>query len=194
MKNLEAVRNSIIEAAEKHFSLLGFEKTTLDDIAGANGKSKTSVYYHFKNKHDIFRSVIEKEFAAVRADLTAAMANEGVSLADGMKTYLRTRMRSLRKQGAYRMFASSRLAFGENPVSKAVAEARSQFDAWERKFLEQNVISSRDSGGTARDLPAGEFATTLSNLLKALEYRSLSARDNDEVADTCDGMIDLILR
>ena len=146
MKNIAEVRNNIIEAAEKHFSLLGFEKTTLDDITGENGKCKTSVYYHFKNKHEIFKSVIEKEFNSVREELQRVIDNEGQNRIEGMRNYLRTRLESIQQQGAYKRFASSRFAFGENHVSRVVSDARKAFDNWEKNYLESTISEGLPEG------------------------------------------------
>lgn len=194
MKNIQEVRDSMIASAEKHFSLLGFEKTTLDDITGENGKSKTSIYYHFKNKHEIFKSVMEKEFEDVKSDLMAAIDHSGASRMDDMKAYLRTRLDSLQKQGAFRRYASSKFAFGENPVSKVVNDARKAFDIWEKQYLESNIKKGLDEGSIPRTISPEMFSTTLINILKALEIQFFSSKDKTGMENTYKGMIDLIVR
>lgn len=194
MKNIEAVKNDIIAAAEKHFSLLGFEKTTLDDITGENGRTKTSIYYHFKNKHEIFKSVIEKEFDSVKADLQKVISEESGNHIDIIKRYLRTRLESVKEQGAYRRFASSRFAFGENPVSRTVSDARSSFDEWEKMTLSVSISNGIAAGVIPGTISAEVFSSTLVNILKALEIQFFNASDRAEVEQTYIGMIDLILR
>lgn len=194
MKHIEDVKNDIIAAAEKHFSLLGFEKTTLDDITGANGRTKTSIYYHFKNKHEIFKSVIEKEFRAVREDLQKAMDEETDNHIEIMRRYLRARLESIKEQGAYRRFASSRFALGDNQVSRTVNEARSDFDDWERMTLSTNVSNGIAAGIIPDTISAEVFSKTLVNILKALEIQFFNSNDKDEVEQTYKGMIDLITR
>ncbi|MDO5443545.1 MAG: TetR/AcrR family transcriptional regulator [Bacteroidia bacterium] len=194
MKNLEEVRNSIIEAAEKHFSILGFEKTTLDDITGENGRSKTSIYYHFKNKHEIFKSVIEKEFNEVRAELQKIIDDKERGRVEGMREYLRTRLETLQKQGAYKRFASSRFAYGENPVSKVVNDARKSFDMWERQYLELSITNGIEEGSIPGSISPQVFSNTLINVLKALEVQFFSSNDKEEVENTYKGMIELMVR
>lgn len=194
MKNISEVRNSIIEAAEKHFSVLGFEKTTLEDITGENGRTKTSIYYHFKNKHEIFKSVIEKEFEDVKTEILEALSASGPDRVSGMKAYLRTRLDSLQRQGAFKRFASSRFAFGDNPVSRAVAEARSSFDHWEKSYLESSVNKGLEEGSIPGSVSPEAFSTTLVNILKALEIQFFSSEDRTEMENTYKGMIDLIVR
>lgn len=194
MKNIAEVRNNIIEAAEKHFSLLGFEKTTLDDITGENGKCKTSVYYHFKNKHEIFKSVIEKEFNSVREELQRVIDNEGQNRIEGMRNYLRTRLESIQQQGAYKRFASSRFAFGENHVSRVVYDARKAFDNWENNYLESTISEGLKEGIIPSSISPEVFSTTLINVMKALEIQFFSSSDKDEVYNTYQGMIELMVR
>ena len=194
MKNIEEVRKDIISAAEKHFSLLGFEKTTLDDITGENGRTKTSIYYHFKNKHEIFKSVIAKEFDAVRAELQKGMDEDSCDHIQTMRKYLRTRLESLKEQGAYRRFASSRFAFGDNPVSRAVGEARSDFDEWERMTLSLSISKGVAEGVIPDTISADVFSRTLVNILKALEIQFFNSSDKEEVEQAYKGMIDLIIR
>lgn len=194
MKNIERVREDIIAAAEKHFSLLGFEKTTLDDITGENGRTKTSIYYHFKNKHEIFKSVIEKEFESVRDSLQKVLDHSSDNHIESMKNYLRTRLESIKEQGAYRRFASSRFAIGDNPVSKVVNEARSSFDDWERMTLSASISNGIAAGVIPDSISPDVFSRTLINILKALEIQLFNSSDKSEVEQTYKGMIDLIIR
>ncbi len=52
-------KKQILEAAVKCFGSNGYHETAVDDIASAAGLSKGSVYWHFKNKRDLFLSTLE---------------------------------------------------------------------------------------------------------------------------------------
>ena len=54
-------KREILSAAGTCFSKYGYEKTTLDDIAGIVGINKASFYYHFRNKEEIFKELITGE-------------------------------------------------------------------------------------------------------------------------------------
>ncbi|PIF05120.1 MAG: TetR family transcriptional regulator, partial [Draconibacterium sp.] len=54
-------RENILKIAREIFSKYGYKKTTLDDIASAVRKGKSSLYYYFKSKEDLFHAVIMKE-------------------------------------------------------------------------------------------------------------------------------------
>ena len=57
----DEVRDKIIKIAALIFSKYGFSKTTVDEIAKAARKGKSTIYYYFKSKEDIFQAVVEKE-------------------------------------------------------------------------------------------------------------------------------------
>jgi AcrR family transcriptional regulator len=61
MVHHDEMKEQIIEAAREVFAKYGYRKTTIEDIASAVYKAKSSVYHYFTGKDEIFRAVIEKE-------------------------------------------------------------------------------------------------------------------------------------
>ncbi|MES2960830.1 MAG: TetR family transcriptional regulator [Pseudomonadota bacterium] len=59
-RNPEATKNDILEAAINVFVTRGFVKSTLEEIATEANVTRGAVYWHFKNKHDIFEALHEK--------------------------------------------------------------------------------------------------------------------------------------
>lgn len=55
------MKDEILKAAAERFGRYGFQKTTLEDIASDLHKVKSSVYYYYDNKEDLFKAVIEYE-------------------------------------------------------------------------------------------------------------------------------------
>ena len=54
-------RQQILDVASECLARYGYDKTTLDDIAGRIGLNKTSLYYYYRNKESIFSDVIVQE-------------------------------------------------------------------------------------------------------------------------------------
>ncbi len=54
------LRERILQAALGMFALKGFDDTSMEDIALAIGCSKGGLYYHFRDKEQLFASVIER--------------------------------------------------------------------------------------------------------------------------------------
>ncbi len=57
----EIIKSAIIRAAQDLFKQYGISKTTMEDIAKKAGKAKSTLYYYFKNKEEIFLAVANKE-------------------------------------------------------------------------------------------------------------------------------------
>lgn len=54
-----ATRHQLLVAAERVFAEKGVSRTSLQDIARAAGASRGAIYWHFKNKADLFNAMME---------------------------------------------------------------------------------------------------------------------------------------
>ncbi len=53
------IRDKIIQGATEQFMLYGVRSVTMDDIAGAMGMSKRTIYEHFTNKKELLSAVVD---------------------------------------------------------------------------------------------------------------------------------------
>ena len=56
----QETRNGIIDAAERLFHEKGVSRTSLGDIAEAAGVTRGAIYWHFKDKVDLFDAMLER--------------------------------------------------------------------------------------------------------------------------------------
>ena len=98
----DSVRSAILDSARELFARFGYKKTTMDDIAQSLGKGKSSLYYYFKNKEEIFQAVVDSE-----ADILFSRLRQVVSSSDSpekkMSTYVQVRMETIRDLQNYHM-------------------------------------------------------------------------------------------
>lgn len=66
-------RALLIEAARAVVSRVGPRKATLDDIAAEARVSRSSVYYHFESKGELYQALIEAEVAQLMAVMQSAL-------------------------------------------------------------------------------------------------------------------------
>ena len=92
----EEVRLRIIEVARNIFSHFGFRKTTMEEIAQAARKGKSSIYYYFDSKEDIFKAVVEKEAEELKETLRQEISEINDPI-EKLKVYISARMRKLRE-------------------------------------------------------------------------------------------------
>jgi len=88
-------RENILKIAREIFSKYGFKKTTLDDIANAVRKGKSSLYYYFESKEDLFQAVIMKEVDILGHELEIVI-NRNTDPIDKLRDYILTKLTTFR--------------------------------------------------------------------------------------------------
>lgn len=91
----QATRNRILDAAEEVFHRKGVSHTSLVQIASAAGVTRGAIYWHFKNKADLFDAMIERLIApweAMAAELELLRAGEPLDWARSVAMYVLERL------------------------------------------------------------------------------------------------------
>lgn len=70
----ERTRLAILAAAEQEFARRGFEATRLEDVAAAVDLKRATLFYHFKDKQNLYEAVLTAAFGALISRLTEAFA------------------------------------------------------------------------------------------------------------------------
>src|SRR6516165_7991581 len=73
----ENKRRLIVQTAVKLFSEQPFHKVRLDDVAEAAGVGKGTVYIYFKNKEELYYSLVYEGFAEMIDGLHTRVAQAG---------------------------------------------------------------------------------------------------------------------
>lgn len=76
-EHAEATRAHLLDAAEALFCDKGVASTTLDMIARAAGVTRGAVYWHFKNKAEIFEAVCDRATSPMETMLDTLVAEPG---------------------------------------------------------------------------------------------------------------------
>src|SRR5687768_5775628 len=69
-------RNSILDAAERVFSRRGVAHTSLEDIAKAAGVTRGAIYWHFKNKDELFSAMVNRVSLPIEEMVAKTIADE----------------------------------------------------------------------------------------------------------------------
>ncbi|MBP7493009.1 MAG: TetR family transcriptional regulator [Rhodoferax sp.] len=89
-----ATRHRLLDAAEHVFSEKGVSRSSLNDIALAAGATRGAIYWHFKNKTDLFHAMMER-ITMPMEDVLHQIQEEGD--ADPLDQLQRALMEALRK-------------------------------------------------------------------------------------------------
>jgi AcrR family transcriptional regulator len=177
----EEVRAQIVQVARKIFTRYGFRKTTMEEIAAATRKGKSSIYYYFRSKEDIFRAVVEKEAEELKVELDRTLHADRAPI-DKLKAYIMFRLHHVRTVENF--YA----ALNEEYLSHMdfILEIRRKFDEQElevvRKILDEGMkentfqINSSEIGAIA-------IATMMKGLEVPLFLSNAHKTDRGELLD-----------
>lgn len=56
----EMIKAEVVGASQQLFKRYGYQKTTMEDIARAIGRGKSTLYYYYKSKEEIFEAIVLK--------------------------------------------------------------------------------------------------------------------------------------
>jgi AcrR family transcriptional regulator len=84
-----ATRQRLLDTATHLFAERGFRSVTVRDICREASANVASVNYHFGDKLELYREVVERALGGVREDVTITVP-KGTSAADRLRHYVRT--------------------------------------------------------------------------------------------------------
>lgn len=69
----EIAQEEILQAALRLYQKFGPGKVTMDDIATASGRGRTSLYYYYKNRDEIYQAVMDKVAGEMAIEMRRAV-------------------------------------------------------------------------------------------------------------------------
>jgi len=187
MQNSEKdVKEMIIEAARGIFARFGFSKTTMDEIAKAAYKAKSSIYHYFKSKEEIFREIVVKESRTLKEEITKAI-NQEDNPQKKLRAYVITRMHTLQKlANFYSALKDEYLKHYE-----FIEKVRKNHDREEMEIIKEILRDGNEKGVfDIKDLEVTAFAIIVA--LKGLEYRWVQETDVSKIEKDIDSLLAIL--
>ena len=181
-------KQKIIYAATRLFSRFGLEKTTMGDIAKAAKKGKSSLYYYFKSKEEVFAEVIKKEIAGLNTAIIEAIETEDDPY-NKFRKFVDSRLNYLNeKADQYTNVKDEHLKHYE-----FVENLTADYSKWEISTIKNIVGYGRDKGlFEVTDLDS--ISQALFFALKGLEYPWTINLTRKEIEKSVDALVDVLLR
>lgn len=193
MKDLDRIRENIINSASWLFERYGYEKTSVDEIARRAHKAKASVYYHFNGKLSIFQAVLHREFCSLKEELEKIHERYPDDMKRQLATYLTERMQILRTAKVYSLYMNSSYIEGKNEISDVVEAARNDFDMWEYRYFVDICNEGHRLGILSEAVRPEAFGKLFIVLLKGLEIQFFHSEDYETLKSTYEAMVELII-
>lgn len=183
MKN---VKEKIIDAARSIFARYGFKKTTMDDIAHAAHKAKSSLYHYFKSKQEVFHAVVEKEVKILKKELNDALDKAETSQGK-LRAYVVTRM------VAFKRLANFYNSFKDEYLEQYafIQRLRRNYDRYELEMIKKILRLGVNQGiFSIKDLELTAFAIVTA--MKGLEYHWAFEEDIKELEEKADSLLEIL--
>jgi len=142
----------IIDAAKELFTVYGFAKTTMTDIAGRLNMSKASLYYYFKDKETIFHALRVRELEQLTEEITN-IRNNSTNASSKLLDYTKKKLKFLHKSVTV-----------STPVTNSIVETNTH------------------SGSLLKEFKLTELNFVKEILQKGIEVREFNAVNIDEYA------------
>ena len=174
----------ILKCAAEIFSKFGYQKTSMADIAREMGKTKTYLYYYFKDKETIFSTIIEEEAKTLFIKLVEETA-KGDNLESKMTGYIIARFSHLQLlSDRYSNLKSELLTF-----LPLIERKREKYNRQEIEL----VYSILNIGSTSTNEKIYKKAKIVVNINKAIEIPLFVRNSMVENSFKIDDLIELIL-
>ena len=197
MQNLtgHGTKKSILDVARELFDKFGYEKTSMNDIAKRSHKAKGSLYYNFKGKMDIFKALVEQEYADIKAKLieTCQLTEEPPINKEKVIKYLQIRMELFDKAPMIRQTILAQYYEVGHDIITVAEDIRKDFDQWEWQFFHDICNTGKHYQVLTSDIHPNAFADMLQMLLKALEILFFAKKEYEKSKSTYESMIYLLI-
>jgi AcrR family transcriptional regulator len=166
------VRAQIVDVARKIFTRYGFRKTTMEEIAAASRKGKSSIYYYFPSKEEIFRAVVEKEASELKERLEKTIHTDATPV-EKLKAYILFRLHHVRT------LENFYAALNEEYLSHMgfILEIRKKFDREELEVVRE-ILEEGLKDGTFQLNNSEIGAIAIATMMKGLELPLLLSDDH----------------
>lgn len=169
----DIIKDDILKEAQKLFQQYGIRKTTMEDIAKAMGKGKSTLYYYFSSKEEIFDAVVIKEMDEV-FDRVRQAVEKAESAEDKLRAYTLTKVRAVQKRANLYKIVKGEMEGG----LRCTKHIHTEYDAQEVKLV-KNILRF--------GVKKGEFSKAVGkeiDLLPSVIVSSLRGLERDMAIDT----------
>ncbi|MFA7287733.1 MAG: helix-turn-helix domain-containing protein [Melioribacteraceae bacterium] len=176
----EEVKNSIVDAARRVFQKWGFNKTIMEDIAHEAGKAKSTLYYYFKNKEEIFEavsifeidSIIQKAKNSIKQDASAR---------EKFKSYTSTMLLEIKKTVSIYPIGKGEVKLNREFIDKVNSQLNKKEEAIIKDIILYGIKSGEINFISRKELD--KAAKVVSGIIRGLALYLFLDNDEPEIMD-----------
>jgi len=131
----ELIRVEVLKASRTLFQRFGLFKTTMEDIAKAVGKGKSTLYYYYESKDEIFDAVIREDMQEVFSQVKAAV-EKACTAEEKLRMFTISKIRAINQKA--NLFGIVFGEISENP--QLIKGLKKNFEAQELELLRDILV------------------------------------------------------
>jgi len=156
----EVTKEKIIDAALYIFLEKGFSQTSVEDIVKPLNLTRGAFYWHFKDKDDVFRSIIHREHSQ-RIESLNSISFENIDEKSQLKKTMANIIDIFYDNERFRSFIKLRWFRVEQDPYKFSVPATAEMNATTESMLMDILKSAEEKGSLAMDAAPNEIKSHL---------------------------------
>lgn len=169
-KDALATRHSLLDAAELLFQAQGVSGTSLAEIAQKAGTTRGAIYWHFKDKADLFNTMLERVTLPLEACVQRVADQAGDPVAEIRRAMTEALSRTVRDARTRRVFEVATLKVEYTAELRAVQQRHLAVRGMCLAQIEQGLRRAAKLKGQRLPVPATVAARGLHALIDGLIY------------------------
>ncbi len=169
----------ILQAAMQLYLKHGLKKVTMDDVSKIIGKSRSSLYYYYKNRDEIFEAVMDALISEVQGEIAAAV-EKADSLEGKVRAFCLTKVKTSEDKKDF--FSSIEAGMDAEEISRhnqVMSDVHKRLIKSETSLLKK-VFNAAVKSGEIRALKPKELSTLIFILLSSIRgIRREMRHEND---------------
>jgi AcrR family transcriptional regulator len=181
-------RDAILDTSAKLFSQYGYKEVSIRDIAQACGMTNAALYYHFKNKEDLFLAMLQRDHEKNLIALRAAANGPGDLREDLKRLVTQYAAITCERRQSFQTLRRDLSNVEDARGHKLFTEMRSSF----MRPLEERLAQAQTDG----EIQAGDarfYARLLHGLIIALTHEGRPDKPRKASAQEVDAAVDVFL-
>ena len=160
----------------------------MEDIATASKKAKSTLYYYFKSKEEVFSSVIMQEITGLKSAISKAVRNEDDPYYK-LRKFVSTRLEYLSKKAD--QYTAIREEYLKN--YEFIKELLDEYSRWEISTIKDIIEYGRGKGFFEITDSVG-VSRAIFFALKGLEYPWAVNLSKNELEKSAEILLDILLK
>jgi AcrR family transcriptional regulator len=181
-------RDAILDTSAKLFSQHGYKEVSIRDIAQACGMTNAALYYHFKNKEDLFLAMLQRDHEKTLVALREAASGPGDLREDLKQLVARYAAITCERRQSFQTLKRDLRNVEDVRGHKLFAEMHTSF----MRPLEERLTLAQTDG----EIQSGDarfYARLLHGMIMALTFEGKPDRQRKVSAQEVDAAVDVFL-